>query len=236
MKPILFSTPMVQAILAGNKTQTRRVIKPQPTYLEISGAWIWLIPKSKIKAGCCECVCTASREWWEYLLPEQMPYQRGDILWVREKWRQDECQSCRANQGEPCPFESCEKADGSIPCFPLYYDYAADCDKSYIESHKWKPSIFMPKEAARLFLRVTNVKAEKLRDITIADAQAEGNAFMWNDKTAKLICENVKTKNSYIAHFAGLWDSINAKRDGGAYAWANNPWVWVYEFEVVDKP
>ena len=99
MKPILFSTPMVRALLntkpgvwppepidSGKpfKSQTRRVIKPQPYFIQSSCRWKWEIPKSKIIK--CEAVLSASREWWEYLHPNQYPYKPGDILWVRETW------------------------------------------------------------------------------------------------------------------------------------------------------
>lgn len=80
MKPIIFSTDMVRAILDGRKTQTRRVIKPQPHYITSSGRWCWPIPKAKQRKGCCSQVETASREWWEYLLVDQFPYCPGDIL------------------------------------------------------------------------------------------------------------------------------------------------------------
>ena len=93
-KGILFSGEMVKAILDGRKTVTRRLVKPQPHYIESSGRWCWPIPKSKQRAMCCKDVVTASREWWEYLLPEQFPYQPATMLperptkagWYEVKW------------------------------------------------------------------------------------------------------------------------------------------------------
>jgi hypothetical protein len=202
-KPIIFSTPMVKAILEGRKTQTRRVIKPQPTFIESSARWEWRIPKSKIIQ--CETVLTASREWWEYLSPEQMPYKPGDILWVRETWA--------ASNGDE---------------LPKGYYYRANCKDSTIVS-RWKPSIFMPREAARLFLEVKSVRVERLRDISEKDAEAEGVRKGYDEFISSAPLGKVVThKYSYKKGFKDLWDSLNAKR---GFSWEINPWVWVIEFE-----
>lgn len=90
MKQILFSAQMVHAIMGGRKTMTRRVIKPQPTFISGSKRWKWAIPKSKVIPDCCESVCDATRSWWEYLMPKQMPYKPGDVLRVKGVVRWDE--------------------------------------------------------------------------------------------------------------------------------------------------
>lgn len=222
MKPMLFSTEMVQATLDGRKTQTRRVVKPQPDYIESTGRWVWAIPKSKIRTNCCESVCTASREWWEYLMPEQMPYHPGDILYVRETWRAVDYQHIDGEWSASIQFK-----DMTIGERVRWQDGA---DTIY-ERMGWRPSIHMPKEAARLFLRVTAVRVERLQDISLADIEREG-----------LYCAPPYTKEhpAYAGgmrlHWLKLWDSTIKKSDIDKYGWEANPWVLVCEFERVDKP
>ena len=191
-KPILFSTNMVQALLDGRKTQTRRVIKPQ--YAEKSdGTKIPLDEFAK-----------------EFDLKYFAPYQSGDILWVRETWA--ECATIESFLTQTDLYAY--KADYSITDVPW----------------KWKPSIHMPFTAARIFLRVTDVRAERLQDITDADAKKEGMLRGEEDYD----CELAKVfPTASIAAFSRLWDSLNAKR---GFAWDSNPFVWVYEFERCEKP
>lgn len=178
MKPILFNTEMVQAILEGRKTQTRRVIKPQPK---------------------------------EDLITDMLnkyTYAVGDILWVRETWN-----DLSNNEGN--------------------FVYLADGDKGLKDKFfgvlttkdiKWKPSIHMPKASARIFLKVTDVRVERLQDITEEDARAEGVIPIYGNEFAS-------EKRHYPA-FARLWDSLNAKR---GFGWDTNPWVWVIQFERVES-
>ena len=221
-KPIIFSTPMVQAILEGRKTQTRRVIKPQPT-LNFAGRWVWPLPKSKIHKGCCTKVYTASREWWEYLLPEQFPYQPGDLLWVRETWL---------------------KADDG-------YHYKADIKAPKACGYKWRPSIHMPKEAARIWLEVTNVKNEWLQDITEEDAKAEGVPSHDDYPIYRCFCSTCEgygligavgdnlgfmeieciNCNTHRKRFLNYWDFLYAKNGLGREI---NPRMWVIEFKMVE--
>jgi hypothetical protein len=194
MKPILFNTEMVRAILDGRKTVTRRVIKPQPFYVNNSGRWVWNIPKNKTIPNCCTSVCTASREWWEYLLESQFPYSVGDILYVRETWNSDWCD------------HAIYRADGGSA------KYAG-----YTKEPKWRPSIHMPKEAARIFLRVTDVRVERLQEITADGVEKEG------------FTGHVCPKD----FFAETWSEIYDPRGCG---WNANPWVWVIEFERCERP
>lgn len=185
MKPILFSTRMVQAILAGRKTQTRRICKPQPNgeikkqdYYEAYG-----IKTARIFTDT-QGICAN--------------YALGDILWVRETW--------------------CEMYGA--------YFYKADVDKAIAElmesqSVKWRPSIHMPREAARLFLSVTDVRVERLQDITHEDVLAEGIPECAG-RTDEEDC------NCADGQFIEIWESIYAKR---GYGWDSNPFVWVYTFE-----
>jgi hypothetical protein len=176
-KPILFSTSMVQAILEGRKTQTRRVIKPQPgPELKFFG---WQVP---------EYTHVAFGNNFRIESKHRNPYgQSGDLLWVRETWK---------NADFP-------EAEGPYEYKASMADINAGWNKGI-----WKPSIHMPKHAARIWLRVKDVKVERLQEISYADAKAEGV--------------------EYPHDFYDLWFKIN-----GPLSWNANPWVWVVEFEVV---
>jgi hypothetical protein len=196
-KPILFSTPMVQAILDDRKTQTRRVIKDKDIInrfdIDVDGKPIAYI----------------DQETGDSYPPTAIAkYQVGDILWVRETWGKDE-------NGE----------------YVYRTNYGTTEDDSFPPSmFKWKPSIHMPREAARIFLKVTNVRVERLQEITPKDAWEEGcrigNFFPWEKHIPELQqqCRDIL--------FKSLWDGLNAKR---GYGWDINPWVWVYEFERVSE-
>lgn len=178
-RPILFSIPMVEAILEGRKTQTRRIAKLQPFegeyYMQIATDEFVYVSKNA------------------YSGPYQCPFGKvGDILWVRETW--GVCSNLPLGTG---------------------YIYKADDYPKYMEPCKWKPSIHMPKDACRIFLKITDVRVERLQDISDEDAKAEG----------------VKTEyGSYRHGFIQLWKSIN-----GEESWNANPWVWVIEFERIEK-
>lgn len=133
------------------------------------------------------------------------PYRKGDILYVRETYK--------------------ENKNG--------YLYKADFVKNDIEdTMKWKPSLHMPKEAARIWLRVTDVRMEKLNDISEEDAKMEGA----NLKKGKNIGVQEKMARSSIERFAEIWDSTIKKPELGTYGWNANPYVWVIEFESCEKP
>lgn len=175
MKPILFNTEMVRAILDDRKSVTRRVVKPG--HLRVLDSQYHKehpeVPDKTLREKLC--------------LP---PYQPGDTLWVRETW--------------------CDAPDDD----PQYRDflYLADYDGT---PTKWRPSIHMPREAARLFLRVKEVSVEKLREISALSAMDEG-VTDWND-------------------FVRLWNTTIKSADLPLYGWDANPWVWVIEFERIGK-
>lgn len=210
-KPILFSTPMVRAILDGRKTQTRRVIDPQPV-------------------DCDQCLLAADNSYdykffsspWRnirvaktaWIAPK---YQPGDLLWVRETWCYE------YNNDASMTGNIIYKADGG------YVVHVDGDDRS-----PWKSPMFMPKKAARIWLRVTDVRAERLQEISEADAKAEGLcAWIGGAKETRYgiqigdVWESDPRKT-----YARLWDSLNAKR---WYSWESNPWVWVYTFERTEK-
>lgn len=210
-KPILFSGAMVQAILAGRKTQTRRVFRE---FVDASGVW----EEDQYSPG----------EWWteEDGVPLgyfRCPYgSRGDTLWVRETWRPEEL-----GENSPDGAEGLDgtryKADGafrSIENSREASDLFGEARYKFLKAgHEWRPSIFMPRWASRLTLRITGVRVERLQNISEADARAEG-VSAWND---------TKDGTVFVPEFKLLWDSVNAKR---GYGWVSNPWVWVVEFEV----
>jgi len=175
MKPILFNTDMVKAILDGRKTMTRRVCKLDTANFDYD-------LKDKDYGPFLQ------NEYGDSInVKELAPYQPGDILYVRETWAE---------------------VNG-------IYIYKADEDATPL---KWRPSIHMPKEAARIWLEVTDVRVERLQKITYDDCLSEG---MWDYGT------DVDTLIAYQE----LWQSLNAKK---GYGWYENPWVWVYEFKRLE--
>lgn len=217
-KPIIFSAPMVKAILEGKKTQTRRVIKPQPdhSYDYYLGGWeCWT------KGPCALCGDENGKV--------HHPWQPGDILWVRETWAK---------------ISDWTNVDPDVGMRDGYI-YKADWHDN-AEHPKWRPSIHMPKEAARIFLLVKSVKTERLQDITEEDARAEGmlapgireylldsTSEKWCKYTvlaAKLQGRERPFTTDCIGGFALFWDSLNGKR---GYPFEANPWVWVISFEEI---
>lgn len=214
-KPILFSTPMVQALLEDRKWQTRRVIK-FPSYIKEDmdeGHFRLLEEDGSYSYG------WSIQELVSYGYLKR-PYRRGDILWVRETWALQECEKCQV--GIP-------SLGGECKCDYVYRaNYGKTEDDTFPPSmFRWRPSIYMPREAARLFLRVKDVRVEGVQDITHAGVLAEGipQCPGWKYELSECDCT--------VWSFAELWDSLNAKR---GYGWDKNPWVWVYSFERVDKP
>lgn len=205
-KPILFNAEMVRAILDGQKTCTRRIAKGA---IPDDAMWGYTMFTPK---GCISCRGVYSDEYGEKFF--RLPCQQGDILYVRETW--------------------------SHPIAPSYenkYVYRADEiaeDGFKNDAHIWHPSIHMPKEAARIWLKVTGVRAERLLDITLEDIKKEG---IWDDyKTySEEYLENLR-KVAYPKVFSKLWDSTIKKSDLDRYGWNANPWVWVIEFERCEKP
>ncbi len=215
MKSIVFTTEEVRGTLAGNKTQTRRPMKPQPV-MDSSGMWSWKdcqwmdgglgFPAS----GILDCA----------------PHKPGDILWVRETWNGDWCD---------------------------HYIYKADggsaISAGYSEEPKWRPSIHMPREAARLFLRVKDVRVERVQDISFDDCIAEGIPEVhgmrselrnWYAKTwnACYAAPRPVKYKGIITHYESYpWEDVQETREHNGLPWyvMGNPWVWITEFEQVSK-
>jgi hypothetical protein len=217
-RPVLFSGPMVRAILEGRKTMTRRVIKPQPQ-----------------------------------VAPEgDNPYgNRGDRLWVRETWNsfRELTDVERAKQsGILDRFHKGKIRDISAGAMELpvgtgvlraiyaadFGDWAFDPDSDL----HWRPSIFMPRALSRISLEITDVRVERVQDISEEDAKAEGIGVLplqsaddpsawW--QSAPGVHQDRNARGSFIQ----LWDSINAKR---GYGWIVNPWIWVISFKQMPSP
>ena len=222
-KPILFSTAMVQAILGGRKTMTRRLVKYHGrTPMDHNRQLFYKVVdelngKKGPHAGFYKDSDVFDYEGKQLIdaVYFRCPYgQPGDILWVRETWQESEC----------FDFNVKDK----------YAYLANEHESEFAQEYKirWRPSIHMPKKAARLFLRVKNVRVERVQDISIEDARAEGiteyiHQFSDNFTEAE---NDVWRNRTTIENFAALWDSIYAKRGHG---WDVNPWVVVVEFEVM---
>lgn len=218
-RPILFSGPMVRAILSGTKTQTRRAVKPQPVPVQPQGAGIlsalyrqgdYQWPDKVV--GCSTISCKPNGpDGWAH---EHSPYGKtGDRLWVRETWQ---------HSNHPLgPYdESCSvfyRAD--------YLDdpHGPDGERSPEGKYRtWRPSIHMPRAACRIVLEITAVRVERLQDISTEDAIAEGT------RGGHGSIPGYPYNATPQEHFQHVWESIN-----GPGSWAVNPWVWVIEFRRV---
>ena len=194
IKPILFNTEMVRAILDGRKGATRRIVKG---FIPDDAVWGYTAFTPK---GYISCRGTFADGYGEKIF--KLPCETGDILYVRETWK---------------------KA-------PNGYYYYEDWQRNDIaDVTKWKPSIRMPKEAARIWLKVTDVRVERLQEISAESALAEG--------ADKYIHTNGGLdENMTITSFIGIWNSTIKKSDIDRYGWDANPYVWIIEFERCEKP
>ena len=206
IKPILFNTEMVRAILAGRKSCTRRICKDANEYT---------VPDMEFYNADKRTYAVhnfADKEQMEQLSTAERtcPICTGDILYVRETWKEA----------------------------PKGYYYYEDWQKDDIaDVTKWKPSIHMPKEAARIWLKVTDVRVERLQEITDEQAKREGiqydecpTGFTWKQETDMHNCYTTP-----IGAMQALWNSTIRKSDIDRYGWDANPWVWVIEFERCEK-
>lgn len=206
-KPILFNTQMVRAILDGRKSCTRRIVKPQweecPNCKYVHNEYIY--DNLAENVYCARCGYP--------LVPEKRaPYQPGDILYVRETW----CGWYLPLVGMHYCYRATEPDGNKRPTSPEY-----DCD---VKKISWRPSIHMPKEAARIWLKVTDVRVEQLQDISGEDLIKEGIDFFQSNYVRVAFNE-----------FKNIWNSTIKKSDIDRYGWDASPWVWVIEFERCEK-
>ena len=206
-RPILFSGDMVRAILEGRKTQTRRVIKPQPSMDGMELFTILSTTGPKKDEG---------KHHWAMMDEKRISFKhddkelfsspygyKGDRLWVRETWAE--------KSGKLAPY-----------CSNI--QYRADGD-DLVWALKWKPSIHMPRWASRITLEVLDVRVERVQEISDIEAMAEG---IHTGVCHKMGMQNAGSRNE----FSALWDRINFKR---GFGWGKNPWVWVVEFRRIEQ-
>lgn len=226
--PIIFGTESVRAILDGRKTQTRRVLKPQPSRRFDRVCPIYGDPKTvQIALDFYNSQNRLDHAYLRRIFPYGKP---GDRLWVRETWMPDAPQDATWADVE---FYGCERAPlGWIPEHyrkSEYCLYRADYQNGVLIG--WRPSVFMPRWASRITLEITSVTIERLQSISQADAAAEG--WPGGDMARKTIeaLNDSASGLQAVEWYIQLWDTINAKR---SYAWETNPWVWVMAFKVVE--
>jgi len=214
-RPILFSGPMVRAILEGRKTMTRRVIKEFPLSGYRWGGWI-VESSNRKETGMATVVPEENSKYCcTGKIGAHCPYgQPGDRLWVRETWKCDSFMD-GSNFGiryiADNEFHSC--SSDLTKWLPLWEKHA----------DKLRPSIFMPRWASRITLELSAVRVERLQDISEEDAKAEG-CIAWRGVPG----DGERTARQA---FITIWDSINAER---GYSWESNPWIWVIEFKRIE--
>lgn len=202
MKPILFNTENVIAILEDRKGATRRIMKPQPTNPRWNNIG-WL--------------------GWDDGHGNQVKqiYPLGEILYVRETWQQ-----CYELDGNDQIIEGTEKyVYAATPEDVPHFTHWVRADGTHADFMPWRPSIHMPKEAARIFLRVNDVRVERLQDITEEQCYREGV----EREAGEVGADFVK------GIFHGIWDRTIKKQDLDRCGWEANPWVWVTEFGRCEK-
>lgn len=212
-KPILFNTPMVQAILDGRKTATRRIVKFKGNK---NPMWTGYVKDGLNLYNGKNEVCN-----------EKPRYKVDDILYVRETWHK---YTKRIGKGDSCKLEQ-------------FYGYKASIANSEDSREKWHPSIHMPKEAARIFLRVTDVRVERLQDIITGDYKTPLNINAEGLYEPCCRCTHVngdckdfiKDDNCRLLNaFTELWNGTIKKANLDRYGWDANPFVWVIEFERLE--
>ena len=216
IKPILFNTEMVRAILDGRKSCTRRLVKTRRK--DACGFYV-----TKKADGTFSGIYEYDENESMFDNPLMPPYQPGDIMYVRETWMD----------------------------YAGLTMYKADCDIYRLDSLNfagfgWHPSIHMPREAARIWLKVTNVRVERLRDMKPVDVIKEGaypdcwDCLNTYGESGSQCCygteEECSQCDGVMMEWEKLWNSTIKKSDLDSYGWNANPWVWVVEFERCEKP
>ena len=227
IKPILFSTEMVKAILENRKTQTRRI---NPDGSVITKPIMELYDSQSRTYGI---ETYQDKHYTEKVccVEAPVPVCPGDILWVRETWTSEAGRYYYRADFESDFLDPCETLSGGYPGSCI----RKDCNFCQAQPERicWRPSIHMPKKAARLFLHICGCRTERLNVITMEDIIAEGIIF----KMKEPLCWNHMTNLALgrIA-FSEVWDKTIREDKIPIHGWKANPWVWVYSFERIEKP
>jgi hypothetical protein len=225
IKPILFNTKMVRAILDGRKSCTRRLVKPQPDEKHTYPLGFVTDSTEKKEVGCFGFGIGEYGGSIQYAKPQ---YHTDDVLYIRETWT-EECGKYYYRADYDSDYlDPCETLSGGYPASCRNHPGCDGCMATSTRIH-WHPSIHMPKEAARIWLRVTDVRVERLQEITAESALTEG--------ADKYIHANgTLNEDQTITSFIGIWNSTIKKSDIDRYGWDANSYVWVIEFERCEKP
>ena len=238
IKPILFNSDMVRAILEGRKTVTRRVVKlPKWIEKQDNGSYTLFAEGTCYEKQCFEEIAT-------YL---NRPCRHGDILYVRETW--NICNMDIEDNTITFVYRADKSEEQSARTVKVSDRLWDKLEHTMSERNpEWRPSLHMPKEAARIFLKVTAVRVERLQEITEEQTEAEGFQFTppcLSKASEDSYCDldgPCTNKIKYCDMSAGelfgkvLWDSTIKKSELDTYGWDANPWVWVIEFERCEKP
>lgn len=237
IKPILFNTEMVRAILDGRKDATRRIVKG---FIPDDAVWGYTAFTPK---GYISCRGTFADGYGEKFF--KLPCEPGDILYVRETFAWCPCWDC----GLDIEPGRCSNATAKIYKEGEYgcYMYRASCeDNEYPSADTWHPSIHMPKEAARIWLKVTDVKIERLQEMKPVDVIKEGaypdcwDCLNTYGESGSQCCygteEECSQCDEVMMEWEKLWNSTIKKSDLDRYGWNANPYVWVISFERCEKP
>lgn len=221
MKPMPFNADMTRAVLDDRKTETRRPVKPQPT-----GAHDVFGP-SEEDDGTFEFFCGGfdGSKFCDWITAVKMPCQPGDIMYVPEAWK---CRFAMLDQ-DGLGYEIVFR-DGKIIRFRFEDKKRARTWAKYARKNDnhWQSPYFMPKEAARIFLRVTDVRAERLQSMLPCDVQKEGCPYSFSGF-------DEEQAPDWFGWMKDVWDSTIKPSDRAIYSWVANPWVWVIKFERISK-
>ena len=225
IQPILFNTEMVRAILDGRKSCTRRLVKPQPDEKHTYPLGFVTDSTEKKEVGCFGFGIGEYGGSIQYAKPQ---YHTDDVLYIRETWT-EECGKYYYRADYDSDYlDPCETLSGGYTASCRNHPGCDGCMATSTRIH-WHPSIHMPKEAARIWLRVTDVRVERLQEITAESALTEG--------ADKYIHANgTLNEDQTITSFIGIWNSTIKKSDIDRYGWDANSYVWVIEFERCEKP
>ena len=225
IKPILFNAEMVRSILDGRKSCTRRLVKPQPDEKHTYPLGFVTDSTEKKEVGCFGFGIGEYGGSIQYAKPQ---YHTDDVLYNRETWT-EECGKYYYRADYDCDYlDPCETLSGGYPASCRNPPGSDGCMAASTRIH-WRPSIHMTEEAARIWLRVTDVRVERLQEITAESALTEG--------ADKYIHANgTLNEDQTITSFIGIWNSTIKESDLDRYGWDANPYVWVISFERCAKP